>query len=138
MGMKDYSFAEEINGKYYYTASFYATGMHNKVIGDFHEVRVPKKEGIYIASISLNMLSAYGGDFDQNDTIYADIDLIDHQEMNESHGYGGVSGHHWGYFGQPSNQCISSYIGRINEHIRFRITIAGDDYVGATVMLMEL
>jgi hypothetical protein len=97
------------------------------------------------------MLSAQGGQFDEDDTIYTDIYKIDgvrqiHKEGEretavvkpENCPFGGVYGHHFERQGKDYNQGMSSYIGVVKKDVEFRIFVYGDNWVGASYFIMEL
>jgi len=140
-------YEKEVNGKWVYTGTFFFAGEHGQALQDFHRVRLNNRERMYLVHTALTMLSAIGGDFDEDDTVYTDIYTIDGQRMSSmvqrginppGHITGSVWGHHFGNSGEDTNEGISSYVGPINEEIEFRIFIDGDDWVGASYFVMEL
>lgn len=140
-------YEKEVNGRWIYTGTFFLEGEHGKPLQELRPVRLRHPEREYLAYIALTMLSAPGGDFDEDDTVYADIYTIDGRRTSTggmrginppSHHGGGVWGRHFGNAGDDSNEGISSYVGRIDQELVFRIFIDGDDWVGASYFIMEL
>lgn len=136
---------------------------------DFREeiacVKVPphEKGTVYLLHVGLTMLSARGGDFDEDDTVYADIFSIGGDPENKPdvgyvvppdlpYGYGGVWGVHFdskaGTAGayHHRNMGISTYIGPLKgkdvttkgDVVKFRLACVGDDWVGASYFVLEL
>lgn len=148
MTYQDSRYVKEVNGKWIYTGTFFHEGKHGQSIPPkLHQVRLRRREREYLVHISLTMLSAPGGDFDENDTVYADIYTIDGQWMSSrgmrginppDHHSGSVWGRHFGNRGDDTNEGISSYVGQIDQEVVLRIFIQGDDWVGASYFIMEL
>jgi hypothetical protein len=117
-------------------------------------VKIPNHEvnTVYLLSIALTMLSAVGGDFDENDTAFADIFSIGVDpdtdldiKPDAAAGYGGVWGRHFGGGGfglgihQEGTMGISTYVGIIKgETVKFRVACQGDNWVGASYFVLEL
>jgi hypothetical protein len=137
MGMKDFQVGTA-KGKFVCTGSFFFAGEHGRTLTKVVKVNIPHPEATYLSSIWLTMLSAVGGDFDEDDTIFADIFAIDQKRMNLKYVKGGVWDHHFGQKGDDENQGVSSFIGPINHSIEFRLAITGDDWVGASYSVVEL
>jgi hypothetical protein len=132
------------NNKQVWAGSFFAEGRHGKSIQVEQRVDLARTEGTFVAYVFLTMLSAEGGDFDEDDTIFADIYMIDGNRLDVQSSLQGVQlggvwkGNHFGAKGDVANQTISAYTGPINDHIVFRIRVTGDNWVGASYVVMEL
>jgi hypothetical protein len=138
---KDHIMAIEVNGKFVCTGSIFLHSGHRgspqtciKTI----DILVPQREASYLATISLNMISPHGGDFDDSDTIFTDIFSVDGNRKDTTNGYGGAWDRHFRNKGHAWNQAISAYCGVIQEVIRFRLQITGDNNVGASFYVKEL
>ena len=147
----DSSYVKEVNGKWIYTGTFFHEGKHGQSIPPkLRRVQLHRREREYLVHIALTMLSAPGGDFNEDDTVYADIYRIDGQRMSSGsktgktghvspdHNSGGVWEHHFGNRGDDTNEGISSYVGQIDQEVVLRIFIQGDDCLGASYFIMEL
>ena len=138
MGMQDHVADTTVNGKYVCCGSFFLSGRHDAYLDKLVDVRVPRPESVCLVHIAATMLSARGGDFDEDDTIFTDIYSIDRRRLDTTNGFGGVWDHHFGAKGDVKNQAISTFVGYVNSEIKFRIAITGDDWVGASFFVMEL
>jgi hypothetical protein len=140
-----------VNGKWVLVSNFYFKGLGPRKVpflGTFwnffyatYSVGVPKREGKpaqYLAYIFPTMLYPEGGKFDDADTVFVDIYKIDNVRANQTNGFGGVWGNVFGPSGTIDNMGISVYFGPIQDEIIFRIGIRGDDYAGASIIVMEL
>ncbi len=76
-GFRDFQNSSEVNGRAVRAGSMFCDSRDGHFSYNLKDVAVPEGGRIFLASISLSMLSAVGGDFDQNDTVYADIVDID-------------------------------------------------------------
>jgi hypothetical protein len=128
-------------------------------------VRIPEhhKDTAYLVHIALTMLSAPGGDFDDEDTVYADIFSIgvdpngnmkpdavlprlDNKFLdNPNETYGGVWGHHFGdkALDRDHTMGISTYIGPIQgDFVKLRLVCRGahdnDIWAGASYFVLEV
>jgi hypothetical protein len=120
-------------------------------------VKIPdhEEDTVYLISIALTMLYPRGGDFDQDDAVYADIFAIGQDETHRDikpdagGGYGGVSqlgkdDEDWGAFkGRGRDQMgVSTYIGPIKPQadaiVKLRVACQGDNLVGASYFILEL
>ena len=136
MTYHDSRYEKEVNGKWIYTGTFFHEGKHGQSIEPkLHQVSLKRREREYLVHISLTMLSAIGGPFNYDDTVYADIYTIDGQltsyRRKRHPGFashpGGVYGHHFGNPGDDTNEGISSYVGQIDQEVVLRIFIQGDE-----------
>lgn len=139
----------EVNGKWIYTGTLVHEGTHGRYVRPKRrEIKLHHRERTYLVSIALAMLSAPGGDFDEDDTVYADIYSIDEQRLAPTPGVKGVNpptyhagyvyGHHFGQYGDDSNQGPTSYAGPINEKLELRLIVQEDDWAAATYSVVEL
>lgn len=139
---KDFITKKTINGKFYCSGSiFFHNTWGGRPVRDYEkivDIQVPEHAAKYMACISLTMLNAYGGDFDEDDAVFADIYEIDGRKKNVANGYGGCWAKHFGSKGHNFNQNISSYVGVIQNIIKFRLYVYGDNYAGASFFVMEL
>jgi hypothetical protein len=76
-GMKDFQTQREVNGKFVCTGSMFCDSYHGRYSYNMKTVNVPEGNRIFLACISLNMLSPVGGPFNEDDAVYADIFAID-------------------------------------------------------------
>jgi hypothetical protein len=172
-GFQDFERTMNVNGRFVRTGSMFCNSRNGCFSYNVKEVQVPEGNRIFLACISLNMLSPVGGDFNQDDTIYADIFEIDGTDTGLSYnnggtglpgnhprdwfeagyspflgdflgGLGGAWGHHFGpvpYKSASNNQKmmrISTYLGEIQKHITFRLSVNGDDWAGASYFVMQI
>lgn len=140
--------------KWFYTGTFF---YQNKRSPSFklYQILINHPEHMHLVHIGLSMLSAVGGDFDEDDTVYADIYTIYCVRMVLEKGrYPAVVtqqlphnpiqvdnvmyDHHFGPWGDDKNQGICSYVGPIQEEVTFRLFIYGDDCAGASFFIQEL
>lgn len=107
----------------------------------------PETETTYLMHISITMLGPQGGDFDQDDLVYADIRSIGIDpntladiKPDSAAGFGGVTGWKFGTVREShKNMGISTYIGPIKgEMVKFRLYQEGDSYAGASYFVLEL
>ncbi len=150
MASEDSCYRKEINGKWFYAGTFFHQGVNGEFVpGKEVEIELQHREREYIVHIGLTMLSAPGGDFDDDDTVYADIYSVDDLRTttggtrridppDEYNHDGGVWEHHFGNYGDDTNEGISAFVGRINQKIKFRLFVQGDDWAGASYTIMEL
>jgi hypothetical protein len=138
MGMKDFQKSITVKGKFVCTGSFFFSGRDGETVTKVVKVDVPHPEMMCLIFIWPTMLSAVGGDFDDDDTVFTDIFAIDHQRMNSHHLNAGVWDHHFDEKGDDKNQGISSFVGIVNHSITLRLAITGDDWMGASYVVMEL
>ncbi len=141
--------------KWVYVGNLFHEGAHDRFVEPkLFSVRVKQPEKIHLVNIGLTMLSAPGGDFDEDDTVFADIYSIDGRltslEGDRQGGPAGVQPHGgvWGrHFGDPGevtaqgihrNMGLSSYVGPVNREIVFRLFIQGDDWAGAGFTMLQL
>ena len=129
---------QDPNSKFVATGNIFVEGTNGKRTTYTQDFIVPKKERVYLAYIFTTMLSAFGGDFDDDDTIYVDIYSVDNIRKDNSNGFGGAWDRHFGPYGDVRNMAMSSWVGWINDKITFRLSVQGDDFVGATYVIMEL
>jgi hypothetical protein len=130
-------------------ATFGSIFLSNPKDQSYHEkiayVKIPSHEPntVYLLSIGLTMIDPYGGDFDEDDKVFADIYSIGVDpdtdldiKPNISGGYGG----NYSVFGPGPNAIgISTYIGVIKgDSVKFRLGCLGDDIVGASYFVLEL
>jgi hypothetical protein len=158
------------NGRFVAAGTFFCFGKHGERKKKFQRVAVPKAKdkAHYLIQVSLSMLSAPGGDFDQNDTVFTDIYEIDGKFVEGPHWKGGpisganvtywgagVWGHHFGDLGWvgPSTQTLprwllrgqnranmgtSSIVAPVSSKVTFRLVVTGDDWAGASYFVLEL
>lgn len=162
------------SGRFVAVGTFFCGGTDDEGRKDeSHTVRVPPRAGrrdnaLFLIHISISMLSAPHGDFDDADTVYADITKIDGRRPNvplnwmgdlaaqtaNYHG-SGAWGHHFGEIGysstgygiipswltvgiDPKNMGISTAITEVSSSVTFRLCVTGDSWVGATYFVLEL
>ena len=145
----------EANGKWIYAGTLVHEGIHDEYVHPrTHTVHLRHREQIYHVHIGLSMLSAPGGEFDSDDTVFADIYSVDGERLGPIAGVrdpavepdftknfmrrGYVCRHHFGDYGDEGNQGPSCYLGRINEDIALRLFIQGDDWAAASYSVVEL
>ena len=122
--LKDYE-GTTSSGKYVACGTFFCFGKHGRRVDQSHKVIIPQEaDNIFaLIQVSISMLSAPGGDFDENDTIFADINEIDGRPVegpywkgnpnassalqgNLSYDGAGVWGHHFGDIGWMENRMV--------------------------------
>ena len=145
----------EVNGKWIYTGTLVLCGDNNGSRSQklWTVFPVKKEQLFYHAHIGLSMLSAVGGSFDDEDTVFADIYEVDgKRQVGGSSRYTGppdyttnvpirpgyVYGHHFGILGSKNNQGASVYLGPIRNEIVLRLFVRGDDYAAASWSVVEL
>lgn len=111
--------------KQYYFGTFFLQGTHQKWNELLEEVSVQgARDSCYLAQIFLTSVEPYGGDFDEDDRIQAEVYNVDGSSPS-AHPVG-------------NNFLNGVYIGPIQQNIQFRLYIKGDNYVGASYLVMEL
>ena len=139
---QDYIDSKTVKGKFICTGSIFGSSSHKAGLRTnmfTHDIRVPNPEGVYLIYISITMISPYGGTFDEDDTISADIYSIDGRQVQLMHGFGGVwGGPHFRPKGDFYNHGINAFVGHVTKGIIFRLRVTGDNYAGASFIVMEL
>jgi hypothetical protein len=141
MPFADYACVQSTSaGKMVFTGNFFVEGVNGKYRTHTQTVLIPGMETKvkYLVYIFPTMLSAVGGPFNQDDTVYVDIYAIDGNRMDKSNGYGGAWGRHFGLYSDTRNMAISAWVGYIQSNITFRVNVTGDDWVGASYIIMEI
>jgi len=163
------------SGRFVAVGTFFCGGTEDEGRKDeFYTVHVPPRAGrrdnaLFLIQISISMLSAPFGDFDENDTVFADITDIDGNRPNDSPCWrgdvgrqtatyvgAGAWGHHFGELGyqpasmsdlipswltvgpNPNHMGISTKIADVSSSVKFRLSVTGDTWVGATYFVLEL
>lgn len=166
------------DGRFVATGTFFCFGTHGMPSEEVRRVQIdvegPTEENRhFLVQISLIMLSAPGGDFDEDDTVFADVIRVDGVEIdgpgwrgspfagsmaNINYNGVGVWGHHFGDLGwldnpanypppqptwvpvgrNPRNMKTSSLITVIQRAVDFRLSVTGDDWAGASYLVLEL
>ena len=143
--MENTRFELEVNGKWTYCGTLVTKSRHGQDVAELHTIHLKHAERFYRVHVSLSMLSAYGGDFDEDDTVYADIYAIDGKKRG--HGWlrptrgpvdGYVWGRHFGFRGDDENMGPTVYAGRINQELTVRLFVMGDNWAAATYVVEEL
>jgi hypothetical protein len=117
-------------------------------------IKIPDHEEntVYLISIAPTMLRPKGGEFDEDDAVYADIVAIGQDETHQDikpdvgAGYGGVWGssddEDWKAFTRKYQMGVSTYIGPIKPQagaiVKLRVACQGDNWVGASYFILEL
>ncbi len=76
-GTMEFVTQREVNGKFICTGSFYCNSENGRFSYKLKKVMVPEGNRIFLACISLTMLSGLSGPFDDADAVYSDIIEID-------------------------------------------------------------
>jgi len=85
MGTQDYQQSQTVGGKFVCSGSFFREMGNDKDPQKLKEVRVPEGDRTYLVHIGLTMLSAVGGNFNDDDTVFTDIFAIDGQDIGLSY-----------------------------------------------------
>ena len=146
----------KIDNKWIYCGTIVASSTDGRTNPKAVAVDLHARERNYWVSISLSMLSSVeGGDFDEDDTVFADIYSIDgtrelggrgpnlpHQHGTDPDRFakpGGVfGGDHLREHGNAYNAGPASYVGPINEKLVLRLFVRGDDWASASFTIMQL
>jgi len=164
-----------LSGRFVAVGTFFCGGTEDEGRkNEFYTVHVPPRAGrrdeaLFLIQISISMLSAPYGDFDENDTVFADITNIDGNRPNiapfwrgdwvgqtATYGGAGAWGHHFGELGyepassseifpswftvgqNPNHMGISTAIAGVSGYVKFRLSVTGDTWAGATYFVLEL
>ena len=127
--------------KFVATGNIFCCGATHQNRNVTHIINVPgkvRRYRRYLAYIFVTMVAGLSGDFDDDDAVYVDIYSIDNKRRDTTNGFGGAWDNKFGSKGAVENMAISSSIGVINDNIMFRLSVHGDDFVGASFVVMEL
>lgn len=163
-------------GRFVAVGTFFCGGTEDEGRKDeTYTVRVPPRAGrkdnaLFLIQISISMLSAPHGDFDEADTVFVDISDIDGRgrpndspcwtgdlgRQTATYQGAGAWGHHFGELGyqpassssfvpswltvgnNPNHMGISTAIAEVSSSVKFRLSVTGDTWVGASYFVLEL
>lgn len=148
----------KVDGKWIYGGTITQSSESERQTIKYKEVELHNTEDVaYQIHIGLSMLSSCeGGDWDSDDTVFADIWATDGERLcggrdtfnqpphpkgshAEWHMHGCTTGVHFGdNLGDESNQGPGFYVGRIHHNVVVRLVVNGDDWAAASYSIREL